>query len=277
MDTFLVNRLNQSGIVRRSQDLVILWILVHLVDLVEPVERDDETNLLPPPAPLDLFCLHFIFGGTSRCIGICQSRTRRTLCEIQPLLRWRFFGKQVVNFQLFNQNTSFQIAKIANIKGFARIATPERRVCPLVRLWAGFVQDHQLEHHEHDAKAIFDHELHGTTFSGALRRIKKASGDLSFSRTPRKEKQMFAKVFDLCGLWSLTWISDAQRNVDASPEHEVFPENVVCQQGPVSGDERHRFGTCGRLRCPRTEETSYMGNGSTSRPQTQLSAICIFR
>ena len=46
MDTFLVNRMNQSGIVRRSQDLMILWILVHLVDLVEPVERDDETNLL---------------------------------------------------------------------------------------------------------------------------------------------------------------------------------------------------------------------------------------
>ena len=46
MDTFLVNRLNQSGIVRRSQDLMILWILVHLVDLVEPVERDDESNLL---------------------------------------------------------------------------------------------------------------------------------------------------------------------------------------------------------------------------------------
>ena len=44
MDTFLVNRLNQSGIVRRSQDLMILWILVHLVDLVEPVERDDETK-----------------------------------------------------------------------------------------------------------------------------------------------------------------------------------------------------------------------------------------
>ena len=64
MDTFLVNRLNQSGIVRRSQDLMILWILVHLVDLVEPVERDE------PDDALDLFCLHFIFGGTSRCIGI---------------------------------------------------------------------------------------------------------------------------------------------------------------------------------------------------------------
>ena len=46
MDTFLVNRLNQSGIVRRSRDLVILRILVHLDDLVEPVERDDESNLL---------------------------------------------------------------------------------------------------------------------------------------------------------------------------------------------------------------------------------------
>ena len=60
--------------------------------------------------------------------------------------------------------------------------------------------EHQLEHHEHDAKAIADHELHGTTFSRALRRTKKASEDLSFSRTPRKEKQMFAKVYDLCGL-----------------------------------------------------------------------------